>query len=59
MRDRFMHRLAGQFPAYGFATNAGYGTTEHLAALGRDGPCPFYRRSFAPLRQGVLDFPAG
>ena len=29
-----------------------------LAAL-REGPCPFHRRSFAPVRQGALDLSEG
>jgi ribonuclease HII len=55
VRDRLMRRLSDSFPAYGFATNAGYSTALHLSALTREGPCPFHRLSFAPLRQGTLD----
>ncbi len=55
VRDRMMARLHGHYPSYGFVTNAGYSTAAHLAALGANGPCPFHRQSFAPLRQGVLD----
>jgi ribonuclease HII len=55
VRDRLMKRLGAVFPAYGFASNAGYSTAAHLTALAAEGPCPFHRRSFAPLRQGVLD----
>jgi ribonuclease HII len=50
VRDRMMKRLAIRFPAYGFATNVGYGTAVHYAALANHGPCPFHRTSFAPLR---------
>ena len=50
VRDRIMKRLAASFPAYGFAQNAGYGTAAHRAALTRQGPCPFHRRSFAPVK---------
>lgn len=50
VRDRMMRRLALLHPAYGFATNVGYSTAAHLAALGREGPCPHHRRSFAPVR---------
>ena len=56
VRDRLMRRLHGQFPAYGFATNAGYSTAAHLSALSEHGPCPFHRQSFSPVRQGRLDF---
>lgn len=50
VRDRMMRRLALLHPAYGFTTNVGYSTAAHLAALGREGPCPHHRRSFAPVR---------
>ncbi|WP_245258684.1 ribonuclease HII [Methylopila sp. M107] len=49
MRDRMMRRLAGDFPDYGFERHMGYGTPEHLAALGRVGPCAHHRRAFAPI----------
>jgi ribonuclease HII len=55
VRDRLMGRLGESFPSYGFATNAGYGTKTHLSALTNEGPCPFHRMSFAPLRQGLPD----
>jgi ribonuclease HII len=55
VRDRMMQRLGTLYPSYGFATNAGYSTAEHLSALSREGPCPFHRKSFSPLRQGRLD----
>jgi ribonuclease HII len=50
-RDRLMHRLDPRYPAYGWATNHGYGTPEHLAALARLGPTPHHRRTWAPVRQ--------
>jgi len=49
VRDRFMERLAGRFPAYGFEKNKGYGTAEHIRALAESGPCPHHRRTFAPV----------
>lgn len=49
-RDRLMQGLARDFPAYGWQTNAGYPTPEHLAALAQYGPTPHHRRSFAPVR---------
>jgi ribonuclease HII len=55
MRDRMMARLSEAYPAYGFASNAGYSTKVHLQVLASDGPCPFHRLSFAPLKQGLLD----
>ncbi|MCB8820316.1 ribonuclease HII [Microvirga rosea] len=55
VRDRMMAQLGNHYPAYGFATNAGYSTKTHLSVLANEGPCPFHRLSFAPLRQGLLD----
>lgn len=45
-RDALMRRYHQRHPQYGFATNAGYGTAEHWAALRAYGPCPLHRRSF-------------
>lgn len=53
-RDRYMTALGERFPAYGFARHKGYGTAEHVLALGRLGPCPEHRRSFAPLRTSLF-----
>ena len=50
VRDRIMVRLDRVWPAYGFARHKGYGTPEHLEALGRVGPCALHRFSFAPVR---------
>ena len=55
VRDRLMKRLGAIYPAYGFDSNAGYSTSAHLSALTGQGPCPFHRKSFSPIRQGVLD----
>jgi len=52
-RDRLMLKLHEQFPQYNFAQHKGYGTPEHLAALGQYGPSPVHRRSFAPVRNAV------
>jgi ribonuclease HII len=48
-RDRVMRSLHEDFPGYGWFTNKGYGTEEHLSALTRLGPCVHHRRSFAPV----------
>lgn len=55
VRDRLMHRLAPRYPGYGWETNVGYGTPEHVAALADLGPTPHHRRSFVPV-QLSLDF---
>jgi ribonuclease HII len=54
-RDRIMVELDRQYPVYGFARHKGYGTKEHLEALRLHGPASCHRRSFAPVRQMVLD----
>jgi ribonuclease HII len=48
-RDRMMQTLHSEFPGYGWFTNKGYGTEEHLTALNQLGPCRHHRRSFAPV----------
>lgn len=45
-RDRKMAEYDKQFPEYGFASNKGYGTKEHIAALKKYGPSPIHRKSF-------------
>lgn len=47
-RDRLMAVLHDEFPAYGWARNAGYGTAEHMAAIQAHGVTAYHRRSFAP-----------
>ena len=49
-RDRLLHALDRRHPRYGWATNAGYGTPGHLAALSEHGATRHHRRSFRPLR---------
>jgi ribonuclease HII len=53
-RDRFMIRMAQEFPAFGWERNMGYGTAQHLAALRQYGPTPLHRTSFAPVAQMQL-----
>lgn len=53
VRDRLMKRLALRYPTYGFGSNVGYSTALHLSALSAVGPCPYHRRSFAPVRAGA------
>ena len=45
-RDAEMCALSAEYPQYGFDRHKGYGTPEHLDALGRLGPCAVHRRSF-------------
>lgn len=50
-RDRMMRALHDEHPGYGWITNMGYGTEEHLRGLDRHGVCVHHRRSFAPVRR--------
>src|SRR3954469_3322608 len=45
-RDAEMTGLHERYPSYGFDRHKGYGTAEHLEALGRVGPCEIHRKSF-------------
>jgi len=51
VRDRLMTRLAVRYDGYAWATNMGYGTADHLAALGLLGPTPHHRAEFSPVAQ--------
>ena len=45
-RDRMMEQYDEMYPGYGFASNKGYGSAEHIAHIKEFGPCPIHRRSF-------------
>ncbi|HAN10372.1 MAG TPA: ribonuclease HII [Clostridiales bacterium] len=46
-RDRLMEeKYHDMYPEYNFKSNKGYGTSEHVAALRKCGPCEIHRRSF-------------
>ena len=60
-RDRMISAWDPVFPMYHLASNKGYGTPPHLAALREHGPSPLHRQSFAPvwsapIPQEVLGF---
>ncbi len=55
-RDRVMCALDAAHPGYGWTSNKGYGTPDHLAALDRLGPSVQHRKSFAPVAQLKLPF---
>lgn len=48
-RDSLMVEYAQLYPGYGFERHKGYGTADHIQALGRLGPLPLYRSSFTPV----------
>ncbi len=45
-RDRLMVEYDKEWPQYNFASNKGYGSAAHIAALKEYGPCKIHRRSF-------------
>ncbi|MBU9720299.1 MULTISPECIES: ribonuclease HII [Bacillaceae] len=50
-RDSYMEELAVTHPQYGFESNMGYGTKEHLEALKNFGITNEHRQSFAPVKE--------
>jgi ribonuclease HII len=50
-RDHLMRQFDLEYPHYGLASNKGYATADHLAALRQHGPSPLHRFSFAPVRE--------
>jgi len=53
-RDALMVELHSLHPEYGFDKHKGYSTPEHLSALQQHGVCEFHRRSFAPVRELIV-----
>ncbi len=49
-RDHYMQKLDEEFPLYGWAKNAGYGTKQHQEALRLHGITPYHRKTFAPIQ---------
>jgi ribonuclease HII len=45
-RDRYMDRLAEEYPQYGFDKNKGYPTKSHYEAIRTYGPTKFHRKTF-------------
>lgn len=52
-RDQYMDDLHEQFPQYGFAQHAGYGTKQHLEALAQFGPTMHHRNTFEPIKSMI------
>ena len=53
-RDRMMDEADELYPGYGFSTNKGYATPDHLRAVEDLGPCPIHRMTFSPFIQPRL-----
>lgn len=48
-RDRIMAKLDKKYPAYGFISHKGYGTSSHMKVLKAIGYSPAHRTTFAPV----------
>jgi ribonuclease HII len=48
-RDKFITKLSKQFNNYGWDTNSGYGTKEHLRAINKFGITKYHRKTFSPI----------
>ncbi len=45
-RDRIMEEMDKKYPGYGFGSNVGYGSAEHIKAIKEMGPCEIHRKTF-------------
>ena len=48
-RDKFITKLSKHFNNYGWDTNSGYGTKEHLKAIKKFGITKHHRKTFSPM----------
>ena len=48
-RDKFITKLSKQFNDYGWDTNSGYGTKQHLRAIKKFGITKYHRKTFSPI----------
>lgn len=55
-RDEVMLNLHEEFPHYGWATNAGYPTTQHRDAIREFGVTPYHRKTFRLLPEQMKLF---
>lgn len=55
-RDKLMMHYHGQYPEYGFDRHKGYGTSEHMEAVRKFGPCPQHRKGFKGVMEIMLPF---
>jgi ribonuclease HII len=53
-RDRLMIGYDAEYPGYGWSGNKGYGSTEHYAAIDRQGPSALHRKTWLHSRDGLL-----
>ena len=48
-RDRYMHRIADDFPGWDFQSHVGYSTPDHRATIAKLGITDLHRRSFQSI----------
>jgi ribonuclease HII len=48
-RDKFITALSKKYKNYGWDTNSGYGTKEHLSAIKNFGVTKYHRKTFSPF----------
>ena len=48
-RDRFIKKLSKKFKNYGWETNFGYGTKQHMSAIKKFGITKYHRKTFYPI----------
>jgi ribonuclease HII len=53
-RDRLMIGYDTEYPGYGWSGNKGYGSTEHYAAIDRQGPSALHRKTWLHSRDALL-----
>lgn len=53
-RDNLIFEYAKKYPEYNLASNKGYGTAEHIAALNKYGATPIHRQTFAKVPLGKI-----
>jgi ribonuclease HII len=54
-RDAELYALDSLYPMYGFAQHKGYPTAAHMLLLKQHGVSPIHRRSYAPVRNLLLE----
>jgi ribonuclease HII len=54
-RDNVMVSASKDYQEYGFDRHKGYGTREHLFALKLHGPSAIHRKTFAPVRNLLMN----
>lgn len=56
-RDETMKIFHQLHPMYGWDSNAGYSSRDHLEAIAKYGPCALHRFSYAPMKNMIADDP--